>query len=495
MIGIYARQSIDKKDSISIESQIDFCKRECLPNDQVIIYKDKGFSGKNIKRPQFEKMLDDVQNGKLTKIVVYRLDRFSRSINDFSQIWSKLEEKHVEFISVNEKFDTSSPMGKAMLYIIMVFAQLERETIAERVRDNYYQRVKAGSWPGGPAPYGYKNTSFINENGKCERTLEIDEAMEVVKSIFNDYANGESSLGSIAKRLTEEKIECANRKSWDNVALSRILHNPVYTKADDNIYFYYQGKGVKIAQSIQEFDGSNAAYVVGKRTASSRKYTDLKDHVLSLANFKGSIDSNVWLQCQYKLERNSQIKNTGSGKNSWLSGYIKCGKCGYAISIKKGHKMREDKRYLACSGRTNLHICDVSGFEMDLEELESTVSTELKIALAECNKESFEMSELKSETNAKEQIIEIERKIQNLINAIAVSSDVTVSFINKEIEKLNHEKQQLLDNNVREESIDVRKYRNIDFDRLSFDEKKLVLKSFIEKILVYNDEIEIVWKV
>ena len=143
VIAIYARQSVDKKDSISIETQIDMCKNECgtgVANIKVYAY--KGFSGKNTNRPKFEELMRDVKAGLVSKVIVYRLDRFSRSIADFGQAWERFKERNVEFVSINEKFDTTTPMGRAMLHIIMVFAQLERETIAERVRDNYYSRIK-----------------------------------------------------------------------------------------------------------------------------------------------------------------------------------------------------------------------------------------------------------------------------------------------------------------------------------------------------------------
>ena len=148
MDAIYARQSVDKADSLSIQGQIDLCRREA--DEDARVYQDKGFSGKNTNRPDFQRMMEDVEKGLIQKIVVYRLDRLSRSITDFGKLWDILKKHGVEFVSINETFDTSTPMGRAMLNIIMVFAQLERETTAERVRDNYYQRAKLGSWPGGP---------------------------------------------------------------------------------------------------------------------------------------------------------------------------------------------------------------------------------------------------------------------------------------------------------------------------------------------------------
>ena len=135
MDAIYARQSIDKKDSLSIEGQIEYCRR--YAGEGALVFQDKGFSGKNTKRPAFMELMQAVEAGQIQKILVYRLDRFSRSIADFSRLWEILQQYGVEFQSVTEQFDTSSPMGRAMLNIVLVFAQLERETTAERVKDNY----------------------------------------------------------------------------------------------------------------------------------------------------------------------------------------------------------------------------------------------------------------------------------------------------------------------------------------------------------------------
>ena len=162
MIAIYARQSIEKKDSLSIEGQIELCKREC--SGKTSEYIDSGFSGKNTDRPAFKRLIADVENGLITKVVVYRLDRISRSITDFGSIWETFNKHNVEFVSINEKFDTTTPMGRAMIYIIMVFAQLERETIAERVKDNYYQRAKSGAYLGGAPTYGFDLKKTIINN-------------------------------------------------------------------------------------------------------------------------------------------------------------------------------------------------------------------------------------------------------------------------------------------------------------------------------------------
>ena len=161
---IYARQSVDRKDSISIESQIDFCKYE-LKGGSCRVFKDKGYSGKNTDRPEFQKLLGEIRKGKVRRVVVYKLDRISRSILDFANMMELFQEYDVEFVSSTEKFDTSTPMGRAMLNICIVFAQLERETIQKRVTDAYYSRCLKGFHMSGQAPYGFdlEPTVVVND--------------------------------------------------------------------------------------------------------------------------------------------------------------------------------------------------------------------------------------------------------------------------------------------------------------------------------------------
>lgn len=206
------------------------------------------------------------------KIVVYRLDRFSRSLADFSQIWELLRKNDVEFLSVNEQFDTSSPMGRAMLNIVMTFAQLERETTAERVRDNYHHRVSLGAWPGGPAPYGYA-LSKAELDGRKVSSLIADENAKTVLHIFEEYVRSETSLRALAKALTEQGIHGPKREAWDNVTLSRILRNPVYAQADEAVYCYYLAQGIQIRQMPEVFDGVHGCLLIGKRDRSRGKYT------------------------------------------------------------------------------------------------------------------------------------------------------------------------------------------------------------------------------
>ena len=148
-IAIYSRKSIFTEKGDSIENQIELCKNYCrshlnFNNIEFFIYEDEGFSGKNLNRPKFKELITDVKNNKFNYLVCYRLDRISRNVADFSSTLELLQEHNVNFISIKEQFDTSTPMGRAMIYIASVFAQLERETIAERVKDNIHKIEKMG---------------------------------------------------------------------------------------------------------------------------------------------------------------------------------------------------------------------------------------------------------------------------------------------------------------------------------------------------------------
>ena len=130
------RQSIEKKDSISVESQLEYCRYE-THGESCIEYTDRGFSGKDTNRPGFENMMNDIRAGKIKRVIVYKLDRISRSILDFANMMEIFQKYHVEFVSSTEKFDTSTPIGRAMLNICIVFAQLERETTIRKAKTKW----------------------------------------------------------------------------------------------------------------------------------------------------------------------------------------------------------------------------------------------------------------------------------------------------------------------------------------------------------------------
>ncbi len=506
---IYTRQSIDKKDSISIESQTEFCKNQIPPDntEEVKIFSDKGFSGKNTNRPGFEKMISLIRHKVVSQVIVYKLDRISRSLLDFAEMMKIFGEYDVDFISATEKFDTSTPTGRAMISIIMVFAQLERETIQQRITDNYYARGKVGMYLGGTAPYGFIKVK-TSLNGKNTSTFEPNpDNINYLISMFNDYAYTSKSLGEIAKELNDNNIKSSRGAPWDNSKISRILRNPVYVKADADIYHYYKHKGCIFENEIDDYCGIKGCFVYGKRAGNERKYTDVSEHKISVALHDGVIDSRTFLMCQDKLDKNKQIKRTGAGKSSWLSGLIKCAYCGYsmAITLAYASKERGDVKKIVCGGR-KLHIpCDRKTLSFDLETIECYIESQIKDKINSLSDIIIDETEINSnnkhiENIYKIEIGKIEDKIDNLINALADGNELTSKYINDKIKELDKEKLDYINkiNELKLSAINPTKIVEVStlankWGELDIEEKKTIAKFFIRKILFYDDRVEIEW--
>lgn len=502
MIAIYARQSVDKKDSISIESQIDFCKKEFDKSENYKIYQDKGFSGKDTNRPAFEEMMSDIKAGLISNVIIYKLDRISRSTLDFAKIIETLRKYNVDFLSCTEKFDTSTPIGKAMLQIVMVFAELERETIQMRIRDNYYARGKKGMYLGGRAPYGFKKVKISIGDKKTSTFISNPEQVSHLIKMYELYANTDMSLGKISKYLNEQNIPAAEGGKWDSCKISRILRNPVYVRADADIYQYYKSRGCIISNDIQDFIGVNGCYLYGKRESNERKYTNVENHVLSLALHEGVVDSKTFLLCQYKLDSNKQIKNDGKGKHTWLTGIAKCGYCKYAVSvIKSGHS---DQKYFNCRGKTNLKVCKGHSKPIKVDEVENIIEGYILEKVQELKGTELELEQKDNSlvNNLKLKILEIDKQIENLLNQMAQSNNVVIKYINEKITSLDNEKNELLEE-IKKITIENSKSQPVkevfekveNWQSLDVEMKKQICSCFIDKIYITDDEIEIKWKI
>ena len=255
-IAIYARKSVFTCKGESIENQIELCKNYCsfhFNNHKelnYLIYEDDGFSGSNINRPQFQHMINDIKSKKIDNLICYRLDRISRNVADFSSTLELLQKYNVNFISIKERFDTSTPLGRAMIYIASVFAQLERETIAERVRDNMIELAKSGRWLGGNIPYGFNTDkiNYLNTDFK-EKTLSIltpnEEELRIVNFIY-DYYLKTHSIREVTKLLNTNYIVGKKGGNFDLTQVRRILRNPLNVKSDLTSHNYLLDKGIYV---------------------------------------------------------------------------------------------------------------------------------------------------------------------------------------------------------------------------------------------------------
>ena len=492
VIAIYARQSVDKKDSLSIETQINYCKNyiKSSPNTETVeIYQDKGYSGKNIHRPDFTRMMADIENGKISKIVVYKLDRISRNLLDFMGMYKVFDEHKIEFCSINETFDTSTPMGRSMLKISMVFAEMERESIQLRVKDNYYERIKDGRWAGGPAPYGFKNGRTKNN---IPTLIRVSEEITAIKLAFNHYEDDFSmSLGKVARLLESKGYESRKRNAFDNVTIGRILQNPVYAIADETLYKFFKTRKAKIINPIEEWDGTRSAVIVGKRVANSntRKYTDLSEQTVYLTNFKGFIKSRQYVKVQERLAQNQQIKRANApSRMKELAGLLKCAKCEYAIKIYNDPK-------LDCYNNRGLHSCDAQFKTVDFEEL----------------RKSIRMKVLDVIKHLAERVEESERgykKIEEELNKLVEERDnlVSLSRGKTKLEKAFADTIERIQDLIEQKELQLSTYTPIRYEAFNFDiieieladveKAKEIYRKLIKRVLLEeNGDYTIEWKI
>lgn len=503
MKALYARQSLDKKDSLSIEGQIEQCKMMLQPKEEFKEYTDKGFSGKNTERPALNELLKDIKRGLINEVIVYRLDRFSRNITDFYNLYEIMKKHNCDFQSVNEKFDTSSPMGRAMMGILITFAQMERESIQERVKDNYYYRIaQDGRWAGGPAPYGFKNAKTADN----KPTLKTDKKkIDVVALIFKLYTEEINiSLGKIARILTEKGFQ-SNRTNgaWDTSTISKILQNTVYVKADEVLYKYLAIRQINFLNEMSDWNGLTSCHIVGKRTGNSniRKYTDLKEQSVYLTNFAGIIDSRIYINAMNRLEQNEQI--TSANKPSILQelgGKLKCS-CGYAI--KSYSKSTNGRPYLDCYANRSLHNCNHKYNKFNFYDIQKETGNQIQEQLNHLS--NLLKRKQKISADKKNKIKNLQKQLDNLITLVSkMSEELQDSVVNK-IEQTQKQINELqLNLQINADIVDSLQIpdsetmlHNPDYDDLSLEEKKYITNLLIHKIVLHEDteQIEIFWNI
>jgi site-specific DNA recombinase len=509
MVAIYARQSVFKEDSLSIETQIDKCKLHVEEGETFKVYQDAGYSGKNTSRPSFETMLLDIERGLIDKVISYKLDRFTRSISDFSKTFDILKKHNVTFISATEGLNSKTEMGQAMLSIIVVFAQLERSNTIDRVRSTYYQRATQGFYLGGPAPFGFVKEKY-SINGKNTSYLVADEkVIGVVQEMFRKYAYDETvTLGKLKKWLDSCNIVTGRGLPWTSASMSRILRNPVYVRADADIYTYlHDVKKATVNNEVKEFIGIYGCYTYAPGgCADSEHKKDKFAHMdklsVTIAPHEGIVDSDTWLRCQYRLDSNRVFKGAGKGSYTWLSGIMKCGYCGYAMTV--SNNMKKNTFYLSCGGRKR-GICFERKEAIQTFELEKIVEMQLferMKTILESEKALVPVEDSKKVNDLKIKMVEVQQRIDALTESIASLSVKVIAEVNKKIEQEIEKKDSLaaeLEEALREQrsknysQYNIEEYIN-NWEDYDTEEKKRVARIFIDKVIVKDGDIQVIMK-
>lgn len=239
--AIYTRKSSEEgleQDFNSLDAQKEACEAYIKSQQHegwVLVekpYDDGGFSGGTIERPALKKLLADIEAGKIDIVVVYKVDRLTRSLMDFSKIVERFDSHETSFVSITQHFNTTSSMGRLTLNILLSFAQFEREVTGERIRDKMLASKKKGMWMNGVAPLGYLNK---------DRTLAIDEEnAEKIRLIFDKYLELES-VHSLKTYLEENKVNTKSGKNFAKGHLYKILGNKTYIGKIEHKGKVYEG--------------------------------------------------------------------------------------------------------------------------------------------------------------------------------------------------------------------------------------------------------------
>lgn len=233
-VDLYIRVSTDRQanEGDSLEEQESELRKFCDYRGYTIhnILIDKGKSGGNTNRPEYQKLITHVKAKKINAVVVKKLDRLSRSLLDFEHLMGLLQENEVDFISLRESFDTTSAMGKAMLRVALVFAQLEREQTSERLIDVLEYRASQGLYNGGTRPFGYSNVN--------KELVPYQKEKRIIQTIFEKFLETRS-ITETARFLNTAGFLNRNNNKWDRRQVHKILQYPVYigkVKWKTNLY-------------------------------------------------------------------------------------------------------------------------------------------------------------------------------------------------------------------------------------------------------------------
>lgn len=511
--AIYSRKSKITATGESIVNQIELCKHEgahlCI--DEFIIYEDEGYSGKNVKRPMFQKMLNDAKEKKFNVLICYRLDRISRNISDFSNLINQLDSLHISFISVNEQFDTSTPMGRAMMYIASVFAQLERETIGERVRDNMLELAKSGRWLGGQTPLGYESKMLSYLDGELkEKNMyslsPIKEELDVVKLIYRKYLQYES-ISQVFTFIFSKNIKTKNGADFNKKRIQLILRNPLYVRANEAVMKHLEVIGMNVLGTADDKHG----ILTYNKSKGARVKRDITEWIAAISTHEGIIAAPVWLKIQQILDHNkNKAPRLGTSAAALLTGTLKCSNCGKSMIVKHGHistLTNEKIQYYVCSTKDYSKGVRCNNPNVRVDQLEKAVIDSLKditidkiVLLQELNKITLEINknnlmQFDSE-NMLAQIRTKQTQIDNLINQLSLDIEISkyirpqIAKLVKELEKLTFQCEKLKANaNIFENNEeDSNKLLNClhDFPSvisiLNFNNKRLLINDIIQSI-------------
>lgn len=527
--AIYSRKSKFTGKGESIENQIELCRQYIrlhnpdVRESDILIYEDEGFSGGNTNRPKFKEMMTKIKANQIQAVVCYRLDRISRNVADFSLMYQVFDDMNVSFLSVSERYDTSTPSGRAMLSMCTVFAQMERETIAERIKDNMHELAKSGRWLGGTTPTGYKSTQIVGSvtvDGKERKAYKLDiikAEAELVRGIFEKFLET-NSLTKTETYLLQKHIKTKNGKDFTRFSIRSILANPVYMIADMQAWNYFESMGVEIYADKSDFDGKHGVIAYSKtiqKPGKANQIKDMNEWIIAVGKHEGLISGMDWVNAQASLKQNrSKSYHKPRSNVALLSGLLFCGKCGDFMRPKLSQRLNKDGEQIysyLCQTKEKSRRQNCDGKNPNGNELDRMVCEQIKL-LSE-NHSTFikGLSTVKREFEASredfnERLLHLqkeqqdnEKQINALVTALA-KSDGTAAFdyITNQINELHR-----INDGIKKQIADIESVSNQysysdsefeilkdllvsfsqSFDTMSVEQKRSALRTFIRKIV------------
>lgn len=338
-VAIYTRVStgyqVDKDSLPFQEKELKAYCKHILHAEKTELFEDAGKSGKNTDRPAFLRMMKKIRAGEISHVVVYKIDRISRNLVDFSLMYDEFKKYRVTFISLNEQFDTSSAIGEAVLKIILVFAELERKLTSERVTDVMIGRAVSGKWNGARMPYGWK--------WNPEKEFPEHDPVEApnARKLYEVYEKTRSTA-KVRDYCYDNGIQTKRGGKWNTTTICNYLRNPM-NKGDYRYNYRNSARGQKKPEG-------EVVYLPGV--------------------FPPLVDPDLWDRVNAILDDNS-IKSTTSDNphikkhvHVFAGGILRCADCGAGFQVSRLDKVRlngfQPSLYV-CTSRRTYRACDAPG--------------------------------------------------------------------------------------------------------------------------------------
>lgn len=515
-IGIYPRKSVYRDNSDSVSVQIRMCKdyaRILYPGQELefcVYDKDEGFSGKNTNRPSYQELMSDVRHGLLDVVMVYKLDRISRNVQEFSTMFEELQQHGVSFVSVKETFDTSTPIGRTVMYILAAFAQLERENTSERVSDNMQALGAAGKWTGGKCPCGF--TSIRRKIGDKEHSyLVLDpDAIWLPQLLYRLFLSG-MTITALERYCRDHEITSPNGRFLGSTQIHTILGNPVYCQNAPAAYYYFQELGCSLPD-ISAFDGQHGLIAYGRtHTVGSTQRRVLQSNwSVGIGIHDWLVSADDWIAVQRRLGVNKQVR-CNKHEVGILKGVLRCS-CGSRMANRVYFKngIRFGYYYCQDAARKGNKHCVIRYYRIDhIDNLFITKLKEIRLDPRSIVLQQATLVPLQDPAAIQSNIRRTEAAIHNLtINLQENTTSGAAKYIIEQIEdldkKLSGLRSQLRQAQLHQAHLKDQEdqratiHANIcylldHFENLSYREKNEAVKKITQKCVLDGDNLTIIF--